>query len=106
MPDASNSFSLYRTVLNAVGRAPSAPMRTLRRSRTTRHVAANRRISSRNDGASGATVWSEVIEYLIPYWVRLLQTDILPQKLSRRNAIRSEEHTSELQSQFHLVCRL
>src|SRR3989338_2877663 len=31
------------------------------------------------------------------------------QKLSctgRRIAVRSEEHTSELQSQFHLVCRL
>src|SRR5438309_8058502 len=24
----------------------------------------------------------------------------------RRSAVRSEEHTSELQSQFHLVCRL
>src|SRR5689334_24297669 len=25
---------------------------------------------------------------------------------SARNTVRSEEHTSELQSQFHLVCRL
>src|SRR5689334_24744805 len=26
--------------------------------------------------------------------------------ISSRNRLRSEEHTSELQSQFHLVCRL
>src|SRR5689334_25256384 len=28
------------------------------------------------------------------------------QKQDRQRALRSEEHTSELQSQFHLVCRL
>src|SRR5689334_23587766 len=28
------------------------------------------------------------------------------QMMNRRRFIRSEEHTSELQSQFHLVCRL
>src|SRR3989338_3908516 len=27
-------------------------------------------------------------------------------KLPRQSEVRSEEHTSELQSQFHLVCRL
>src|SRR6266481_6759765 len=27
-------------------------------------------------------------------------------EIQRRRALRSEEHTSELQSQFHLVCRL
>src|SRR5438309_4372533 len=29
-----------------------------------------------------------------------------PRRLSARFGARSEEHTSELQSQFHLVCRL
>src|SRR5438309_3206122 len=35
---------------------------------------------------------------------RLLQT--FEESLSERACHRSEEHTSELQSQFHLVCRL
>src|SRR5689334_23827741 len=30
----------------------------------------------------------------------------LPCSVGRSSAMRSEEHTSELQSQFHLVCRL
>src|SRR6266481_9222127 len=30
----------------------------------------------------------------------------LPARQTRRHRLRSEEHTSELQSQFHLVCRL
>src|SRR5689334_23796972 len=29
-----------------------------------------------------------------------------PRRLARSIGVRSEEHTSELQSQFHLVCRL
>src|SRR3989338_4754723 len=31
---------------------------------------------------------------------------LLPGQLLDQNACRSEEHTSELQSQFHIVCRL
>ena len=57
MPDRSNSFSLNRTVLNAAGRAPMAPMRAPFRLLTTRQVAANRRRSARKQGLSGATVW-------------------------------------------------
>src|SRR5438876_7411570 len=31
---------------------------------------------------------------------------VLPQRIGRRRGTRSEEHTSELQSPVHLVCRL
>src|SRR5689334_24711738 len=35
-----------------------------------------------------------------------LDKDCFGRQRSSRNNLRSEEHTSELQSQFHLVCRL
>src|SRR5579862_3278880 len=39
--------------------------------------------------------------------MRLATLTVAPSKLGRRvHNPRSEEHTSELQSQFHLVCRL
>src|SRR5438309_7996975 len=38
--------------------------------------------------------------------VHFLRLDVDLDELLRRVAPRSEEHTSELQSQFHLVCRL
>gem|GEM_PF-4337005 len=86
IPARSRSFSLYRTVLKAVGRAPIAPMRVVRRPRTTRQIARKRARSARNSAESGATVWREVRLNRIPYWRRLLQTDILPQNESRRSA--------------------
>src|SRR5438309_5268045 len=53
----------------------------------------------------------------IPRWVPTKTTSLLLSRLSHSHAtaiaikagtlfLRSEEHTSELQSQFHLVCRL
>ncbi len=87
MPLFSSSFSLYRTVLNAAGRAPIAPMRMCFKPFTTRHTPANHWASLLNWGESGASVWSVVSEYGMPYCLRLLQRDILPQKLSRRSAM-------------------
>ena len=64
-----------------------APMRRRRRPRATRQTPANQARSFSNTSESGASVCSVVSEYGIPYCVRLLQADILPQKLSRRCAI-------------------
>src|SRR5688572_31637302 len=42
-----------------------------------------------------------------PYRNRMIERSIrMPMKPATRNASRSEEHTSELQSQSNLVCRL
>ena len=40
-----------------------------------------------SDSSSGLTVCRVVSEYSMPYWRRLLQADILPQKLSRRSSM-------------------
>ena len=87
IPLASRSFSLYRTVLNAVGRAPIAPIRKFRSPRTTRHTPANHSKSFANSGESGVSVCRVVSEYGMPYWRKLLHADIFPQKLSRRCVI-------------------
>src|SRR5579883_2307892 len=50
---------------------------------TMRHVAANILKSFRNESAFGATVCWLVSVKRMPYCQRLLQTEILPQKLSR-----------------------
>src|SRR5689334_24356638 len=39
-------------------------------------------------------------------WIRARTTQWIREKGLGRTKARSEEHTSELQSQFHLVCRL
>ena len=87
MPCDSKIFSLYRTVLKAAGRAPIDPTLRFRNPFTTRHTAANHWRSLANSGESGLSVCRVVMEYGMPYWLRLLQADILPQKLSRRWAI-------------------
>ncbi len=87
MPLRSSSFSLYRTVLNAAGRAPSAPNRALRRPATTRHVAMKSFRSSANSALVGSTVWLRVSVNGMPYCLRLLQADIFPQNESRRSAM-------------------
>src|SRR5689334_1557285 len=53
-------------------------------------AAALRQAFLQADEASAHQVWRQVADQLRPRWPKL----------------RSEEHTSELQSQFHLVCRL
>src|SRR5438309_8592083 len=58
------------------------PYTTLFRSRSAARVAAGRR-----------SPWQDPVGSAAP-------------RDGRRRATRSEEHTSELQSQFHLVCRL
>ena len=50
MPAASSSFSLKRTVLNAAGRAPIAPMRRPRSPFTTRQTPRNQSRSRANSG--------------------------------------------------------
>ena len=70
-----------------MGRAPIAPTRRLRKPLTTRQTPANHCRSLANSGESGLSVCSVVSEYGMPYCLRLLQADILPQKLSRRNAM-------------------
>ena len=84
MPDACSSFSLKRTVWNAAGRVPICPIRAPRMPRTTRQIRANRSRSAANPGLSTAQVCSAVSVHGMPYWYRLLQTDTLPQKASRR----------------------
>src|SRR5689334_24133972 len=54
------------------------------------------RTSGRDSRASGAAN--------APTDTRVIYT--LPRRILQRLSSRSEEHTSELQSQFHLVCRL
>jgi len=56
IPEASRSFSLYRVVLKAFGRAPTAPIRTRERPRTTRQTARNCSRSRRNRGLRIDTV--------------------------------------------------
>ena len=86
MPARSKSFSLKRTVMKFAGRAPIRPTRASRSPRVTRHVLTNLRRSARKLALFGSTVCRAVSEYLMPYWCRLLQTDILPQNESRRSA--------------------
>src|SRR6266700_3314187 len=62
MPLASRIFSLYRTVLNAAGRAPIAPMRNRRKPFTTRHTPRNHSRSRRKMSDCGCSVWSVVNE--------------------------------------------
>ena len=74
-------------MLKAAGRAPMEPMRRLRKPRTMRHTAENHARSLAKLSELGAEVWSDVMEYGMPYCIRLLQADIFPQKLSRRSEI-------------------
>ena len=53
IPAPCSSFSLYRVVLNAFGRAPTAPMRARLNPRTTRHTPRNAAMSSRKLSVSG-----------------------------------------------------
>src|ERR1700761_2909326 len=63
------------------------PIRRLRKPRTMRQTAENHARSLAKLSELGADVCSEVMEYGMPYCFRLLQADILPQKLSRRSEI-------------------
>ena len=87
MPACSSSFSLKRTVVKLAGRAPMRPIRARRSPRTTRQVAAKSLRSAWKEGRSGSDVCCVVSEKGMPYWRKLLQTLILPQKLSRRWSI-------------------
>src|SRR5689334_23954488 len=57
------------------------------------------------EGASWVVAWSEEGPLLRESYVNLIPT---PAGGTHESGLRdrSEEHTSELQSQFHLVCRL
>src|SRR5689334_23494182 len=45
--------------------------------------------------------------FILGFWFIVTGADeAKPQAAPARSSARSEEHTSELQSQFHLVCRL
>src|SRR5438309_4587405 len=60
-------------------------------------------------GILGSTLLSLNFGMIQSYPAALANQIVSGAKISARNApdtIRSEEHTSELQSQFHLVCRL
>src|SRR5439155_24484907 len=46
----------------------------------------------------------KIVDAHIPF--RVPERSELPERLEEVNGIRSEEHTSELQSRGHLVCRL
>src|SRR5436189_4530766 len=54
---------------------------------TTRHVTRKSARSLRNESVSGSHVCNRVSVKGRSYWHRLLHTDILPQKLSRRSAM-------------------
>ncbi len=60
IPDSWRSFSLYRVVLKAFGRAPMAPILAFRRPFTTRQTPRNFVNSSRNAGEFTCTVWRSV----------------------------------------------
>src|SRR5689334_24811993 len=49
------------------------------------------------------TTWESLTD---PQYKGLIVAENIPTDLMAIAGIRSEEHTSELQSQFHLVCRL
>src|SRR5438309_9094318 len=60
-----------------------------------------------NAGIAGQNV--PTLDYPVEEWERVLRINLTSQFLCCRAVaphMRSEEHTSELQSQFHLVCRL
>ena len=81
-------------MLNAAGRAPMEPTRRFLSPRTTWHTLMNHARSFANSPDFGASVCSVVSEYGMPYCRRLLQADILPQKLSRRSRIDMREGVS------------
>src|SRR3989449_1843952 len=58
----------------------------------------------------GATTWLQVPddprENYLPRMEWAGPREIALQRMNRRQNLRSEEHTSELQSRLHLVCRL
>src|SRR3989338_8078154 len=49
---------------------------------------------------------SDLLTVTPPALVRMSGRTVTPRLAKTSSASRSEEHTSELQSQFHLVCRL
>jgi hypothetical protein len=63
------------------------PTRSLRSRLTNRHVAANECSSRLKGSASGCTVCCPVRVKRMPYCQRLLQTEIVPQKLSLQLSI-------------------
>src|SRR5438309_5568997 len=78
------------------------PYTTLFRSRSRAHAAVIVSRSALDDGAGpeGETLFNETrarVEAVV---------ERLPLRQRLAFILRSEEHTSELQSQFHLVCRL
>jgi len=76
-------FLAVAVVLNALGRAPTAPMRARRRPFTTRHWATKRARSLRNSGeAMGGLIFSQAEGYAeLP---QVVADEIFPQNASRR----------------------
>src|SRR5689334_15735422 len=55
---------------------------------------------------SGRSAWFAGVLVLMVYLVFAMALYLMPPREQQLGKSRSEEHTSELQSQFHLVCRL
>src|SRR5687768_17990882 len=83
------------------------PYTTLFRSRTTRAMIEVTRLT-RDSSASDRIATESVRRYAPPFSpiVAMAAATAGTAKRVRDGGIRSEEHTSELQSRLHLVCRL
>src|SRR5690625_5904825 len=84
----------YRIDLTVAGFVRDAIMNTA--------VASSKRLAVSAQDHAAIAARTGTIEHLIGFWV----DDPRSQVPSLRTAYRSEEHTSELQSRGHLVCRL
>src|SRR5207249_12060891 len=66
---------------------------------------------SREELAAALPIWKRfidlaVVTLLFPFWLPVMTLVALWVAVTSPGPIRSEEHTSELQSRFDLVCRL
>src|SRR5579862_6416111 len=88
-----------RTLKTVVSTAVTALLNVARKTSVVAFVANRLGVSRTNDVVLGAT-WSRT-QVLLSVPVGVVFASGAPSA-----SVRSEEHTSELQSQFHLVCRL
>src|SRR5699024_12229257 len=99
--------------LRAIRCPPSSPLfpyttlfRSMPDGRADAPAAADRNARPGADGQDGAPGTDAAAAEFVERFASTMATSGLPRMASRVFATRSEEHTSELQSRFDLVCRL
>src|SRR3712207_6921913 len=87
-------------------RSPLFPYTTLFRSRVTACSTARPRDSPRGRAVATAQPVADLVDDVVRHLVGAVAGRQADQRLAVLVAVRSEEHTSELQSRQYLVCRL